>query len=292
MNRVAFFIVKSLLYAISFLPFFVLYFFSDLLYLVLFYGIKYRRKIVKENLLNAFPEKSKEDRVGIEKRYYRFLADMIFESIKMFTISDRELNKRFSYKNLHDSNKFLNAGKGIIAVTGHYGNWEWGSLSISANVPHPVLVIYKPLTDKRFETLLNKVRGRFGSVLIAMKQTLRRLIEYKNKPHMLVLLGDQTPVRGETQYFTPFLNQPTAVFLGIEKIAMSANLPVLYFSINRIKRGYYEAEITVLSENPRDTAPYEITIAHTTKLEKIIKEKPEFWLWSHRRWKFKPEDII
>lgn len=245
-----------------------------------------------ENLYNAFPEKSVKERANIESRFYRFLADMIFESIKMFTISEKEMNRRFKYKNLSDATGFLDAGKGIIGVTGHYSNWEWGSLSISANLRQPVLVVYKPLTDKRFENKLNKVRARFGSVLIAMKQTLRKIVAYKNTPHILVLIGDQTPVRGETQYFTPFLNQPTAVFLGIEKIARATNSPVLYFAINRVRRGYYETEITILCENPVETAPYEITIAHTRKLEQIIKERPEFWLWSHKRWKFKPEDIL
>ncbi|HEY0669433.1 MAG TPA: lysophospholipid acyltransferase family protein [Sphingobacteriaceae bacterium] len=290
MKRVSFFITVGLLYFISLLPFFVLYIFSDVLYIILFYVIKYRRKVVQENLLNAYPEKSIEERLRTEKKFYRFLADMIFESIKMFTITEKEINKRFSYTNLHVATKFLDAGRSVIAVTGHYSNWEWGSLSISANVKTPVLVVYKPLSDKKFENVLNRVRAKFGSVMIAMKQTLRKLVEYKGQPYMLVLLGDQTPVRGETQYFTSFLNQPTAVFLGIEKIARSTNSPVLFFTINRVKRGYYNAEVTILTENPQDTAPYEITNAHTRKLEQIINEKPEFWLWSHKRWKFKPED--
>ena len=290
MKKISFVITVGLLYAISLLPFFVLYLFSDLLYIVLFYIVKYRRNVVRENLLNSFPQKSIDERRKIEKKFYRFLADMIFESIKMFTISEKDINKRFRYNNLCDATRFLDAGRSVIAVTGHYSNWEWGSLSISDNVNHPVLVVYKPLTDKKFEDMLNKVRAKFGSVLIAMKQTLRKLIAYKDQPHILVLLGDQTPVRGETQYFTSFLNQPTAVFLGIEKIARSTNSPVFFFAINRVRRGYYEAEVTILSENPQETTPHEITMAHTRKLEQIINEKPEFWLWSHKRWKFKPED--
>ena len=292
MSKAAFLGVRAILYAFSRLPFFILYLFSDLLYLILYYVVKYRRKVVSENLLNAFPEKTGAERGIIEKKFYRFLADMMVESTKMFTISEKEMRDRFTYTNLPEVTKYLAEEKSIIAVTGHYNNWEWASLSISSMIRQPVLVVYKPLTDKRFEGFLNKVRGRFGSLLIPMKQTLRKLITYKDTPHMLVLLGDQTPVRGETQYFTPFLNQPTAVFLGVEKIARSTNSPVVYFTIRRLRRGYYQAEGTVITENARETEPHKITIAHTKKLEQVIRENPEFWLWSHRRWKFKPEDVI
>lgn len=247
---------------------------------------------MRENLYNAFPEKTNEERYTIEKKYYQFLADMIVESIKMFTISEKEMNSRFKYKNLHVLNRFLDAGRAVIAVTAHYANWEWGSLSFAANVKQPVLIVFKPLSDKKFGDKLNHIRARFGSIMIAMKQTLRKVIEYKNNPHVLILLGDQTPVRGETQYFASFLNQPTAVFLGVEKIAKLTNHPVLYFTINRIKRGHYETEATVLFENPKDLSDYEITLAHTKKLEEVITKKPELWLWSHRRWKFKPEDTL
>jgi KDO2-lipid IV(A) lauroyltransferase len=127
--------------------------------------------------------------------------------------------------------------------------------------------------------------------MVSMKMTLRKVAEYKNIPHVLVLVGDQTPTREESQYFTTFLNQPTAVFLGIEKIAIKANNPIIYFSIKRIKRGYYKSVVKPLVEFPKNTKEYEITNAHTLELENLIREKPEYWLWSHRRWKFKPEDI-
>jgi Kdo2-lipid IVA lauroyltransferase/acyltransferase len=292
MKKVSFVLITGLLYIISLLPFFVLYIFSDGLYVALFYLLRYRRNVVKENLANAFPEKTVEERHLIEKKYYHFLSDMIFESIKMFTISESEMNKRFSFKNLPEINQYLENGRSVIAVTGHYGNWEWGSLSFISHLKKPVLIVYKPLSDKRFGEKLNTIRARFGSVLIPMKQTLRKVAGYKATTHVLVLLGDQTPVRGETQYFTEFLNQPTAVFLGIEKIAKMTNNPVLFFRINRLKRGHYQAEAITITDNPKELKDYEITIAHTKKLEQTIKEQPELWLWSHRRWKFKPEDIL
>lgn len=291
MNKFVFTLVAFFLKIISLLPFWLLYLISDLLYFFLYYIFKYRRKVVQTNLAKAFPGKSQTERKGIEKRFYSFLADMMMESIKSISISPDELKKRYKFVNLEVITKYLEDGRSVIAVSGHYGNWEWGPLSIPSELKKDVLVVYKTLSDKKFDDKINSVRSRFGAIMVSMKMTLRKVAEYKNIPHVLVLVGDQTPTREESQYFTTFLNQPTAVFLGIEKIAVKANDAVIYFSINRIKRGYYKSIVKSLVEFPRDTKEYEITNAHTLELENLIREKPEFWLWSHRRWKFKPEDI-
>ncbi len=291
MNKAAFQIVVFFLKIISLLPFWLLYLISDLLFFFLYYIFKYRRNVVRTNLANAFPEKSLEDRHGIEKRFYSFLADMMLESIKSISISPGELKKRYQFENLDIINTYLEAGRPVIAVSGHYGNWEWGPLSIPSQLSEDVLVVYKPLSDKKFDTKINSIRSRFGALMVPMKMTLRKLTEYKTKPHVLVLVGDQTPAYEESQYFTSFLNQPTAVFLGVEKIAVRSNYAVIYFSINRIKRGYYKSIVKPLVEFPKETSEYEITQAHTRELEDLIREKPEYWLWSHRRWKFKPEDF-
>ncbi len=292
MNLVTFRVIAASLYLISLLPFAVLYFLSDILYVFLYYIIKYRRKVVIENLLNSFPEKSKSEIEQIEKRFYRYLADLVFESIKTLSISANELKKRFTFKNPELMTNCLQNGKSLIAVSGHYGNWEWGPLAIGLQVKEKVLIVYKPLSDKRFEGLMNEsMRSRFGAVMVPMKQTLRQVIEYKNQPHILVLVGDQTPSREESEYFTSFLNQQTAVFLGIEKIAEKTNDPIVYFSINKIKRGYYECSIKSLINNPKRTTKYEITEAHTRELEKNIRFCPEYWLWSHKRWKFSPKNL-
>ena len=138
---------------------------------------------------------------------------------------------------------------------------------------------------------MNSARSRFGAIMVPMKQTLRKVAEYRNKPHILVLVGDQTPSRDDSHYFTRFLNQATAVFLGVEKIAVKSNDAIIYFSINRIKRGYYVCVVKPLIDNPEDTKEFEITNLHTQELEELIRQKPEYWLWSHRRWKLKPENI-
>jgi len=291
MNQVAFRITAALMYLFSLLPFPVLYFLSDILYVFLFHILKYRREVVSENLFNSFPEKSKSELDQIEKRFYRYLADLIFESVKTISISAEDISKRFVFKNLEEITKHLDKGKSVIAVSGHYGNWEWGPVAIGLALKEKVIVVYKPLSDKRFENLLNSMRSRFGAIMVPMKQTLRKIVEYKDKPHVLVLVGDQTPAREESQFFTSFLNQATAVFLGVEKIAIKTNDPIIYFTIIRTKRGYYECIIKSLIEFPEKTNEHEITEAHTRELEKNIHFEPEYWLWSHKRWKFSPKNL-
>jgi KDO2-lipid IV(A) lauroyltransferase len=234
MNLITYRFIASILYLLSLLPFPVLYFLSDILYGILYYVFKYRRKVVLNNLLNSFPEKSRSEIELIEKRFYRYLADLMLESIKTLTISAKEIKKRFVFKNIEILKKHLQDGKSVIAVTGHYGNWEWGPVATGLEINEKVLVVYKPLSNKRFEGLMNSMRSRFGSIMVPMKLTLRKVIEYKNEPIVLVLVGDQTPTREESQFFTTFLNQETAVFLGVEKIALKLNNPIVYFSINRI----------------------------------------------------------
>jgi KDO2-lipid IV(A) lauroyltransferase len=291
MNLVFFKIISVLLYLISLLPFRILYLLSDILYLLLFHVVKYRRKVVKQNLKNSFPEKSVADRLEIEKRFYKHLSDLIFESIKTISISPKSLKKRFVFSNLTELTKYFEKGKSVIAVSGHYGNWEWGPLATAYELKEKVLVVYKPLSDNRFEKLINTMRSRFGAILVPMKHTLRKIIEYNSEPHVLVLIGDQTPPREESHYFINFLNQPTAIFLGVEKIAVRTNKPVIYFSINKIKRGYYECLIKPLVEVPNQTKEFEITNIHTQELENIIRNNPEYWLWSHKRWKFSPDNL-
>ena len=231
------------------------------------------------------------DRLDIEKRFYQHLSDLILESIKTLSISPKSMKKRFVFSNLNELTKYFEQGKSVIAVSGHYGNWEWGPLATAYELKEKVLVVYKPLSDKRFEKLVTSMRSRFGAILVPMKHTLRKIIEYNSQPHVLVLVGDQTPPREESQYFINFLNQPTAIFLGVEKIAVRTNKPVIYFSINKTKRGYYECLIKPLVEIPDQTKEYEITNIHTQVLENIIRKNPEYWLWSHKRWKFSPDNL-
>ena len=276
---------------ISRLPFWLLYLFADLLYIIIFYFVRYRRTVTQSNLSNAFPEKSPTERRAIEKKYYHFLADLIVESLKMNSLSAEEVRARCRLNNAEEVHKHYNEGRSVLLASGHYANWEWGNLALALGFDEKLFVIFKPLTDSAFGEYLNKMRSRFGAIMVPMKLTLRKIVELKNEKYMFGFASDQTPTRHESQYFTNFLNQPTAVFLGLEKISKTTNHPIVFLHIDRVKRGYYEYNFTTLVDDPSSTGEHEITDLHTQKLEQIIRRKPELWLWSHKRWKFKPEEI-
>jgi len=280
------------LYLVSLLPFWALYIIADFLFVVIYYIVGYRRKVVQENLQNAFPEKTEEERHTIEKEYFRYLADLIVESIKMISASKKTIVKHVWPTNPEVIDNYFAEGKSIIGAVGHYCNWELAGSRFGFFTENRRIIVYKPLTNEYFDKFFINMRSRFGATLVAMKDTARAMVKYKNELSFSVLVADQTPVKHEAHYFTEFLNQPTAVFLGIEKLAKLTNSVVIFCDVKRVKRGYYTYTFVPLIENPKETAPYEITEAHVKYLESMIKREPQYWLWSHRRWKFKPEDII
>ena len=285
-------LILGIIYLISLLPFRLIYLIADGIYILLYYVTRYRRKVVDENLLNAFPEKSVKERETIRKEYYHFLADLMMESIKLLTISEKEVMKRVAVPNPELIKDAFNNGQSVIGILGHYGNWEMGALRFSQLFNEKRIIVYKPLSNNFFNNACIKMRSRFGATLIDMKSTVRKLIEYRNERTVTVLVGDQTPAKSEIQYFTKFLNQPTAVFLGAEKLAKLTNSVVVFCDIRRIKRGYYKCSFVPMFGQPKTTADYEITNTHVDYLEKVIQNEPQYWLWSHRRWKFKPEGQV
>ncbi|WP_426327314.1 lysophospholipid acyltransferase family protein [Pedobacter sp. R-06] len=274
---------------LSLLPLSALYILADGAYLLLYFVFGYRRKVVRENLLNALPDKTLEEILVIEKRFYRYLASLVFEIIKMGNISKKEIERRFVFKNKAQVQEYLDRGESVLVCSAHYGNWEWGTLGIGLNFSADHYPIYKPLTNPVFDTWFKKVRSKFGNKLIAMRQTMRALQASKDKPSIFSFGNDQAPSKDESHYWTSFMHQPSSVQLGIEKIAKRTNQPIFYFKINVLKRGFYEVNCVPLCLNPAETAEFEITEMHTRFLEEIIKAKPEYWLWSHKRWKYKPK---
>lgn len=285
MKKVLSSLIKYPLYLLSLLPLPLLYLIADLVYVIIYYIVGYRRKVAYNNIRNSFPEKTEKEIRAIEKKYFHFLADMMLECVKMISISRKEIRRRFHINNPELVKTILDQGKPVVVVTAHYGNWEWGSLSLAASSDHPFLVIYKPQSNKEFEGLMNRVRSRFNAVMVAMRQTLRTLVSYKGQAYWTVFLGDQTPVRHEVNYFTTFLSQKTPVFLGTEKIARTTGAAVVFAVPEFVKRGYYEVNFSLITEDPKDTREFEITEMHTRLLEQTIRSRPEFWLWSHKRWK-------
>lgn len=288
MSKIGFYITLPLFYFISILPFRLFYLLSDIIYILLYRIIGYRKKVVYENLKNSFPQKTHQELKEIEKEFYHYLCDLFLETLKTLTISKKEAIKRcrFNEKALAIFKQLNEEKKSCILVMGHFGNWEWAGSSFSLLNSQQLYVIYHPLSNKYFDKLMYNMRSRFGTKLYAMKDTMREMIRNRHEINATAFIADQTP-SPEGAYWTTFLNQDTPVFWGTEKIAQKLNYPVLYATVNRKKRGYYEVNVEYLVHDPKDTKEGEISELHTRKLEKDIIAQPEVWLWSHRRWKHK-----
>jgi KDO2-lipid IV(A) lauroyltransferase len=288
MGAIGYYIFYGINWIITLLPLPVLYIFSDLLYLVLYYIVSYRRKVVAENLKNSFPEKSNEELKIIEKKFYRHLADLLIETFKLTHMSKAEQKKRFTYSNLEVIDRLREDKRDIIAVLGHYNNWEWPTL-LPYYLKYKIIIIFKPLQNKYFNGFINSQRSKFGIVLTPTSQVIREIINYrKNNINTLsVFISDQIPAKGDIKFWTKFLNQDTAVFTGAGKIAAKYDMAIVFFHIQKVKRGYYNLDIELLLEHTEGLSEDLITETHVRRLEEIIKEKPENWIWSHRRWKHK-----
>ena len=288
MDALVFYITLPFIYLISVLPFAVLYLFSDLLFLILFRCVGYRKKVVRQNLRNAFPGKTDEEINVICKAFYHNLCDFMVETFKILTISKKGILERckFNPESLAVFSKYADEGKSVIIVMGHMGNWEWAGHPFSLLCRQRLVVLYHPLANKYFDRLMYRMRGRFGTRMIPMKTAFKHMLAHKNELTATVFISDQTPMP-ENAYWTTFLNQDTPVFKGTEVIAKKMNLPVVYCCVKKVKRGYYEMFTETLVENPAATGDGEISEMHTRRLERDIIAQPESWLWSHKRWKYK-----
>lgn len=288
MDALVFYIALPFIYLISVLPFAVLYLFSDLLFLILFRCVGYRKKVVRQNLRNAFPGKTDEEINVICKAFYHNLCDFMVETFKILTISKKGILERckFNPESLAVFSKYADEGKSVIMVMGHMGNWEWAGHPFSLLCRQRLVVLYHPLANKYFDRLMYRMRGRFGTRMIPMKTAFKHMLAHKNELTATVFISDQTPMP-ENAYWTTFLNQNTPVFKGTEVIAKKMNLPVVYCCVKKVKRGYYEMFTETLVENPAATGDGEISEMHTRRLEQDIIAQPESWLWSHKRWKYK-----
>jgi KDO2-lipid IV(A) lauroyltransferase len=279
-------LVLPFIYLLSVLPFPLLYKVSDAFCFLIYRVLGYRKHVVLANLQNSFPQKSAAEIQQIAKGYYQYLCDLLLETFKTLTIR-KETMLRHCY--FHpDAQKLLDKlaaeGKSILLVMGHLGNWEWAGNTVSLRLKQQLYVIYHPIRNKYFDWLMYKMRTRFGTKLIAMKDTFRVMLENRKELSITAFIADQTP-DPKNAYWTTFLHQDTPVFKGTELIARKINYPVVYARVQRIKRGYYELQVTMLCENPAATQDGEITELHTQRLEADITAQPEVWLWSHRRWK-------
>ncbi len=288
-----FYIFYPLLWILSLLPLRVLYLLSDLLYPLVYYIVRYRRKVVRQNLINSFPDYTTTEITAIEKRFYHFFCDLIIEILYNLTSSASEMKQRVQIENAEEINQHAANNQTVMIMTGHYGNWEWSS-AIGLHFPEGFLAypVYKQLSNKHFDKLMIKMRSKHGAVCVEKDQVLRKIFEIKNegKSGAFAMIADQTPRWRNIRHWARFLNQDTAVFSGTEHIAKKYNFPVYYADIQRVKRGYYHVTFTPIALEPKETAENEITDTFMSMLEQRIQARPEFWLWSHKRWKHKREE--
>lgn len=286
LHALSFYTFSVLTFPFKFMPLEWLYFISDLMYIIIYKIFRYRVKVVKTNLKNSFPNKSTRELLEIERKFYRHFCDLFIEQFFILHANANQVKQLCTFKNVEMLNTYYTQGKSLVVAGGHYGNWEFYGL-LGLYLKYLVFGAYKPLANKYFERFVNASRERFGALAVPMKETARTAIQFAQdgKLFVLGLISDQTPPKSDIRYWTTFLNQDTPVFLGTEKIAQKLNQPVFFCNMRKIKRGQYEVELELLTDNPAGTKPYEITEMHVRALEKLIKDAPEYWLWSHRRWK-------
>lgn len=283
-------LVYYLLYSISILPFRVLYALSDMLMPLLYYIIRYRRGVVRHNLTSAFPEKSPEEIKAIEKKFYHWFCDYFLEAIKLLSISDEELNRRFRVKNPEVHEAWFLKGRNTAGFLGHYCNWEWLSrVGKDMNPERRVCLIYDPLHSKAIDYVFYKLRSDPPiGVPTPKKDILRQLITWKREGRMNLsgYIADQAPKWENIHLWLPFLNHPeTPVFTGAERISRKMNDAVYYVKMSRPRRGYYDMEYILLSDDPASLPAGELTRRFFKMLEASVCEAPEYYLWTHNRWK-------
>ena len=288
-----YYISIQFVYFYSILPWPLIFLLSDFFFVVLYYGFGYRRKIVRQNLSHSFPEKSVKEIRTIEVRFYRYFTDMVFETLKLFTMNDSQKLARCKmdtetkslFKELHSK------GRSAILVMGHYGNWEYCPSGLPLQTEFQTYVIYHPLSNPYFDRLMSKMRTSTSCKLYTMSGTLKGMISNRNELNMTAFLSDQSP-DPNAAYWTNFLNQDTAVFNGSEKIAQKLQLAVIYGSMERVERGRYVYHTRLICEDASKMQPGIITESHLRMLEQDIQNAPEYWLWTHRRWKHnRPEGM-
>lgn len=277
-----------LLKPLSLLPLAVLYRFSDVLYLAMRVGFAYRKKVVEENLLIAFPEKNVSERNEIMWKFYRHLCDLMIESIKLFSISKKEAIKRFKLINPEVFESIYQQERSALLVGGHYNNWELYAVASAPQIPYKLLGIYTPMSNSFFNKKFAQSRSRYGLILVPKKQVKSTFETYKDDLTVTTFAIDQCPRKGQKIQWVDFLNVKTAAHFGAEKYAREYNYAVVYGRAKKVKRGYYELHFELMEADPREAPLGAITQQQTNLLEKQINEAPEFWLWTHKRWKLKP----
>ncbi|MDX1463489.1 MAG: lysophospholipid acyltransferase family protein [Marinirhabdus sp.] len=290
MQGLVYILVYPIIWCLSKLPFWVLYRISDVLFFFVYHIFGYRRKVVRDNLALVFPEKSVNERKAISKEFYVHLCDMVVEAIKSLSISKQEMLKRFKVTNVETVLALEKEGRSIMMFMGHYASWEW-SVILQHYVNHKGYAVYKKIENPYFDRLVKKIRARYGSELINTKETVHRLgAALKNNELLLTAFSaDQTAKHWKAKHFNEFMGIKVPVLTGGEMMAKKFNLAVIYLDIRKVKRGHYSAEIRLITKNPNEFPDFEITDQFLTMVENQIKAEPAYYLWTHKRWKYRNE---
>ncbi|MDT0557488.1 lysophospholipid acyltransferase family protein [Ichthyenterobacterium sp. W332] len=288
MQLLVYLITYPFLWLISILPFRLLYAFSDVVYLLIYRVFGYRKKVVISNLKLVFPNKNDDELKRITKAFYHHLCDMMVEAIKSMTISEKEMKKRFTFSNVEEIQRIENNNKSIILMCAHYGSWEWIFI-LQTYVKSKGYAVYKRLANKYFDRLVKRIRARYNSHLIVTKETIPILKSSKSKGELTIngFVSDQTPKPQTAFHWQEFMGIKVPVHTGAEMIAKKLDMAVVFFGVERLKRGYYRTTFKTLAENPNDFKDYEITDLFLKLVEDQINEAPEYYLWTHKRWKHK-----
>lgn len=285
------YLVLLFLWLLHLLPNIVLYFLSDLLYLLCSKIIRYRHSIITQNLSRSFPEKSKAEIAAIRNSFYKNFCDLLLEVPILMCGSENRIRKMVSFKNTDLLNEHFKNGESLIVLQGHFMNWELSLIMGATDSLHERYVIYKTLSDKVSQHLMLKLRERFNTKMLPMFETIKFIESHASKqdsektPAIFQFGADQTPLKHKIEYWTTFMNQECGFFLGPENLAKKFNLPLVYLDLNRLKRGSYEVSFHPLGIDAKDAKPFEITEAYIKQLEESISRDPGNWLWSHKRWK-------
>lgn len=284
MRSLLFFLLKC----VSYIPFGVMYVISDCLYYILYYVVRYRRKVVRKNLTESFPAKNMQEIKSIEKKFYHYFVDQILETCKLATISPEEISRRMKFVNAEDINAVFREGKSIALYMGHYGNWEWvSSIPLCLEKGVKSHQIYHKLSNENVDKLMLALRERMDSKSVEMRNTAR-FVNEQAKLHNVCLIGfiaDQSPKKRDARYFLPFLHHQTPVLVGTEKLVKRYGYDAWFLDMKRVKRGYYEATFVHMHEMPHSLPDYELTAIYYRMLEEMIQACPELYLWTHKRFK-------
>ncbi|WP_282123492.1 lysophospholipid acyltransferase family protein [Algibacter mikhailovii] len=286
MQLLAYIILYPLLWFISILPFRILYIISDFTFFFIYNIFGYRKKVVTNNMKLAFPEKTEQEIASIRKKFYHHFCDMLVESIKSITVSEKEIMKRYTFPNVDEIHQLEKENRSIVLMMGHYGSWEWIFI-LQKHVNYLGYAVYKKLSNKYFDRLVKRIRARYNSYLITTKETVPTLIKAKRNKELTFngFVFDQSPKLDKAMHWQKFMGVKVPVHVGAEILAKRLDMVTLFLKVKKVKRGYYEATFTDIIRNPKEYKDFDITDLSLQRVEEQIREAPEFYLWTHKRWK-------